>query len=161
MADTSAPSDINRPVSTGESTELVVAGIGELVDLRSEQECIRALAAVRDLEQQLREAKGALTDAIRERSAHLGTKTFHVGSLTAEVKGGSETMYDAEKVEEGLRAVGAPEELIREIVQETVSYRVDAMRAKRAAAANPAYAQVIEQYRRVVEKPASISIRRG
>lgn len=150
-------------LSAGEqdSVSLVIAGIGEIVDPGDEAQCIRALAAVRDLEQQLREAKTDLTQAIRERAAVLGTKTIHSGALTAELKGGQEVVYDAEAIEEGLRAAGAAEELIREIVQETVSYRVDARRAKRAAAANPDYAQAIEPHCRTVEKAVSVVIRRG
>ena len=141
--------------------ELVVPGTGELVDLSNEIDCIHALAAVRDWELQLREAKAALTSAIIERARLLGTQTINLpDGRKAEVRGGSETVYDAQEIEANLRALGMPEERIREIVVEEISYKVSAREAKRAASANPEYESVIENAKQVVEKQAYISISR-
>jgi hypothetical protein len=155
----------------GESRELVPAeqagGIvvplsGELVDPSDEAQCVRALAHVRDLEQTLRETKQALTEAIIDRSSILGSKTLTLDDGTrAEVKGGTETEYDAESIEAELRQAGMPEARIRTVIEEVVTYRVKAVEAKRAAAANPEYAQIVERHRRTVTKPTYVSIRRG
>jgi hypothetical protein len=154
----------------GESRELVPAeqagGIviplsGELVDPRDHAQCVRALAHVRDLEHQLRETKQALTEALIDGSMLIGSKTITLPDGTrAEVKGGTETEYDAEAIEAEFRQAGMPEARIRTIIEEIVTYRVKAVEAKRAAAANPEYAQIVERHRRTVERPSYVSIHR-
>ena len=141
------------------SEELAIPGTGELVNLEDETQCVTALASLRDFEQMIREAKSVLTNAIVERSRVLGTKTIELADGSkAEVRGGSETTYDAEAIESGLRALGMPEERIREIVVEQVSYKISAREAKKAAAANSDYATVIEDFRFVEEKPEYVVI---
>lgn len=154
----------SNPLSVAESlgAALVVPGIGQVVNLEDERECALALSALRDFEQQVRDAKRALTEAIVERSRALGTKTIVLkDGVKVEVRGGSETRYDAEGIEHELRALGAPEEMIREIVTEEVTYKVDARRAKQAAAANDEYAAVIESNAIEYEKPYAVLVRRG
>jgi hypothetical protein len=51
-----------------------------------------------------------------------------------------------------------PEERIRDIVIETVSYAVVASQAKRAAAANPAYARAVEANRSTRPRVPYVSI---
>jgi hypothetical protein len=53
-----------------------------------------------------------------------------------------------------------PEERIREIVVETITYAVAAVKAKQAAGANPAYEAVIEAHKRVEEKKPYVTISR-
>lgn len=143
------------------SEELAVPGVGQLVDLSNEVECVQALAAVRDFEQQLREAKATLTAAIVEKGRMLGTKTLTLpDGSKATIKGGTETVYDALEIEEGLRALGMPEERIREIIVEEVSYRVAAGEAKRAAAANEDYAKVIENAKETKEVNSYVTLSR-
>lgn len=140
------------------SEELVIPGLGQLVDLADIPEVARTLDHVRDLERQLREIKTALTEAIVEASQREGTKTLHMEGLTATIKSGTDIHYDAEAIEEGLRAAGMPEERIREVVVETITYKVSAVKAKQAAGANPAYAEIIEANRREIEKPPYVTI---
>lgn len=140
--------------------ELVVPGLGAVVNLDDPQQVTLALDDVRDLERELRNVKAELTRAIVHAASVRGTKTLHLENCTAIVKGGEAIIYDAEAIEEGLRAAGMPEDRIREIVVETVSYRVAANEAKRAAAANPAYAEVIEANRRVEETATTVTISR-
>lgn len=141
------------------SEELAVPGTGEIVNLDDESQCVAALAGLRDFESMIKEAKSALTNAIIERSRVLGSKTLHLDSgLKAEIRGGEETVYDAEEIEEGLRALGMPEDRIREIVIETVSYKVAAIEAKRAASANEEYGKVIDSAKMTIEKPQYVSI---
>lgn len=136
-------------------------GTGELVDLSNEIDCVRALASVRDWEYQIKEAKTQLTNAIIERSRVLGTKTIHLDDGSkAEIRGGSETVYDAQEIEANLRALGMPEERIREIVIEEISYKVSAREASRAASANPEYEAVIENAKQTIEKQAYVTISR-
>jgi hypothetical protein len=140
--------------------ELVIPGVGAVVKLDDPLEVAKALDDIRDLERQFREIKAELTRAIVHASQKAGTKTLHMEGMSAEVKGGSVTVYDEVAIEEGLRACGMPEERIREIVVETISYKVSAVEAKRAAAANPAYGIVIHENSQVVESPPSVSISR-
>lgn len=143
------------------SEELVVPGVGEVVDLGDEVACVQALVAVRDFESQLREAKAALTQAISERARLLGTQTFELpDGRKVVLKGGPETVYDPLEIEEGLRALGMPEERIREIVIEEISYKVSAREAKRAAAANEEYEAVINGAKETVEKPHYVTVTR-
>ena len=51
-----------------------------------------------------------------------------------------------------------PEERIRDIVTETVTYAVVASAAKRAAAANPVYAAIIERHSTRRPKKAYVSV---
>jgi hypothetical protein len=141
--------------------EIAVPGTGELVSLEDARSCVFALDAVRDLERQIREAKAELTQAIIAHSKMQGTKTLHLEGLRAEIRGGTETVYDAEAIEEGLREAGMPEDVLAEVVVPTVTYKVDARRAERAAKANPEYAAVIEKHKSTVEKSTYVSIRRG
>lgn len=138
--------------------ELVVPGVGEVVDLTDTRQVALALDTVRDLERQLRGVKAELTNAIVYASRTEGVKTLHFEGCSATIKGGTETNYDAEAIELGLREAGMPEERIREIVKETVSYTVDAVKAKQAAAANPAYAAVIDAHRVSNEKAPYVTI---
>lgn len=144
------------------STDLAIPGTGELVNLDDHRSCARALASLRYLESEFREAKAILTRAIAEEAARQGTKTLELeDGRKAVVSGGSEMEYDAEALEQGLRDAGMPEFRIREVVEETVTYKVKAVEAKRAAGANPAYEAVVERCRRTVEKPFVVSIRRS
>lgn len=140
--------------------ELVVPGLGEIVDLSNPVQVAFALDGVRDLERNLREIKSELTAVIVQHAQVQGTKTLHLDGIDATIKSGTKTEYDAEAIEQGLRAAGMPEERIREIVKENVSYTVDAVKAKQAAGANPAYADVIYTNRQVIEAPPYVTIKR-
>jgi len=143
----------------GSSTELVIP-TGELVSLDDYPRVAQALKSLRQMEDAIREAKAELTHALVEHSRQLGSKTitFEDGHQ-AIVRGGTETIYDAEEIEAGLRAAGMGEIRIRQIVKEIVSYKVDARQAMSAAVANPDYAAVIRAHTRVVEKRHSIEVK--
>lgn len=152
---------MSGPLVPLEKHELVVPGTGEVIDLEDEIACCRALHDLNRMEQMIRTAKRELAYAITERSRVLGTKTITLPSgEKAQVGSDRETVYDAQAIEEGLRAAGMPEQRIQEIIETTVTTRVRAVEAKRAAAANPEYARVIETNRREHEKTPSVSFRR-
>lgn len=139
----------------------MLPGTGELVNLDDQQGCVLALRAVRDFESQLREAKALLTEAIVDHSQKLGVKSFTLGDGTkAEVRGGPEATYDVAEIEEKLRALGMPEDRIREIVVEQIEYKLSVREAKRAASANADYASVIDNAKTVEAKPYYVSISR-
>jgi hypothetical protein len=143
------------------STEIVVPGIGQVVNLEDAHETALALAAVRDLEYRLRDVKKDLSRALVFASEQEGRKTLYLGDelgLRVEIKGGSETVYDAEEIELGLREAGMAETRIREIVVETTSYKVAANEAKKAAAANQRYKAVIDAHTRVEERTPTVSV---
>ena len=143
---------------TTESTELAVVGIGELVDLSNGAQCARAIDAIRDLEWQLRAAKQELTRALVHQSQQAGSKTLRYEGVDAVVKGGEKTEFDADGLYLDLLAAGMSEERAGEIVVETVTRTVKANEAKRAAAANPAYAAAISRHTRVVDTPSTVSV---
>lgn len=137
--------------------ELVLVHTGEVVDLTDENQVALAYREVDQLDRQLMQAKVRLREALAERSKILGTKTFHVPEIgKVEVRGGQETRYDEQTLERELREAGCPEEIIREIIVETVSWKVDGRRASRAAKANPEYAEILERNTQVIEKLPSI-----
>jgi hypothetical protein len=144
-----------------EHEELALPHSGELVDLSDEVACALALDEVRHIQAHLHHAVRALSDALASRAAVLGTKSIPItGGRVAAISGGTTKTYDAEQIERGLRSLGMPEERIREIVVEEVRYSVKANEAKRAAGANPAYAEVIDAATTEVEKAVSVSIRK-
>lgn len=139
----------------------MVPGVGEIVQLDDVAQVARAIESVRDLEGKLKDVRAELTHAVVYASVVQGGKTLHFEGGKAVVSGGKETTYDPEAIEEGLRAAGMPEQRIREIVKETVTYTVAAVEAKKAAAANPAYAEVIAANSRTFDKTPYIKVTLG
>ena len=124
------------------STALVLPGSGCSLTSRTRTEIAVAIRDVQKFKAQVAEADRRLREALAERASVLGTKTLYVDGVGKfELKGGQEVHYDAHAIEEGLRELGCPEEVIREVVVETITYKVDGRRAKSAAAANPEYEQ--------------------
>lgn len=139
--------------------ELVLPTTGELVNLEDEKQVAKVLREVQILKVRLAEADRMLREALSRHASVLGSKTFYVPDVgRVEVKNATETVYDAEEVEEGLRSYGMPEERISEIVVQTVSKRVKAAELQRAARANPDYALVMEAASEVREKIATVTI---
>jgi hypothetical protein len=144
---------------TETSTALVLPTTGELVDLTDEKQAAKAYHELQILKGKIAGAERTIKQALVERSRIMGTKTFRIAGVgKVEIKGGSETVYDAEALEASLRALGMPEERISEIVVETVSHKVNAAQAKQAAAANEDYAKAIESAKEVREKIPSVVI---
>ena len=140
-------------------TELVLPHSAELINLEDERQVAAAFREVKELKARIAEADRRLREALAESARVRGTKTFYVDGVgKIEVKGAEKIEYLPDVIENGLRELGCPEDTIREIVVETVSYKVDGHRAKRAASANPEYAEVIERARVVRETLPSVQI---
>lgn len=139
--------------------DIVLPVSGVLVNLEDEREVAIAYRELRELKNQINQAERRLREALAERSHVLATKTFYIDGVgKVELRGDTKVEYDAKEIEDGLRELGCPEDVIREIVIETVTYKVDGNRARRAAGANPEYARVIENARTVVETLPSVLI---
>lgn len=139
--------------------DLVVPASGEIVNLNDVFEVARAYRSVLDIESELRHAKDVLRSALVARSQAEGRKTMHLEGLgKVEVRGGVEMVYDAQAIKRELLEAGMDRERVAEIVVETVDYKVAAVEAKRAAAANPVYAEIIERHRKEFPKKPSVSV---
>lgn len=142
-----------------EQPEIVVPLIQELIDLREPGQVALALQAVRDAKVKLDEVRGLLEQVLRLEARRQGTKTLHLGSLTAEVTGGEKVEYDADELMLRLRAAGCPEERIGEAVQLVVSYKVNRTVLRSLSAANPDYREAIESARRVEPTPWHVYVK--
>lgn len=138
-------------------TELVVAGVGSVVNLDKPAEVAQALADVRALENALRDVKPILTGALVEESKRQGKKTLRFGDLEVVISQSREIVWDLEVLAELLDA-GMSEERYAELVTETVTYKVSAQEAKIIAGANPEYARIIERARTDHDGPARASV---
>lgn len=148
-------------VEATDAEVFVLPHSGEVVSLAEEVSCATALDEVRRMQAHLSEAVRVLSGAIAARAAVLGTKTVNLsGGRKAEVRGGPSRVYDAQELERLLRIAGMPEDRIGEIVRTEVTYKVNAVEAKRAAAANPEYARAVEAAATDVETPYTVTIRR-
>lgn len=142
-------------------SEVLALPNGVVVSLQEPRECAIALDDLRQLEQRVKEAKRILSDAIAEESKRQGSKTLHFDGVDAEVKTSQRLVWDVERLEKGLRELGMPEERIRTIITETVTYDVKAVEANRAARANPEYADLVGSCRTEIETNPSIAVRRA
>jgi hypothetical protein len=144
------------------SHELVIRHTGEIVNLEDPAECAVALVSIRDLEGELRWVKQRLSDAIGAAAARLGTKTLQLSpEFKAVISGGVDVQWDAGALMAGLREAGMPAERIGQIVEKVVTFKVNAVEAKRAAGANPEYAFVVDSCKTEVEAPIRVSVRRA
>lgn len=145
-----------------ESEALALPGTGVVVDLGNATEVARAYDDLAMLQKKMYEAQRVLAKAFAEQTATLGSKTIDIGrGLKARLSGGPEKHYDAEAIRDELREAGMPEERISQIVQETISYKVKAIEANRAARANPAYASIVERNTTEVERSYRITVGRS
>ena len=144
-----------------EDEVFVLPHSGEVVSLSEEVTCAVALDEVRRMQAHLNEAVKVLSAAIAARGAVLGSKTVKLsGGRKAVISGGTAYVYDAQDLEQRFREAGMPEERIREIIREEITYKVNATEAKRAAGANPEYARALEAVRSEHEVPYRVDIRR-
>lgn len=140
--------------------ELVVPTTGEVISREDASGCLRVLNEIRELEAKLRELKGALTEALSEEFARQGTKTLELNGVKAELRGGSEIVWDVE-VLDLLRDEGLPEDRMAALVTTEVTYKVNARVAKQLSAANPAYAEIIECAQKSIPKATYVVIKKG
>jgi len=143
------------------SEELVLRHTGEIVSLDDENECAAALRSLRDHKREIDEAISILSDALVQASERHGSKTLHLAAAKVTVAATTKTLFDADALEHDLREAGMPEDRIRQIVKEevTVSRKVVAGEAKRAAAASAVYRNIIEQHSTVVAVIPQVTVK--
>lgn len=142
----STPTDLLNP-ATGEIVPATPANAAELA------------AALRELRVKI---SGAIKDCeavLVDESARVGSKTLRLGGLTARVTGGSEIVWDVEKLRKSLARAGCPEERLLELIVETVEYKVNQTVARQLAAANPKYAKAIDGAKTRHETPTRVSVK--
>jgi hypothetical protein len=142
-----------------EQPQLVVPLTGELVDLRDPNHVAAALNQVREMKNQLDNARMVLEQVLRLEAVRQGTKTLHLEKCTAVISGGETVEYDGEQLIRLLEQAGMPQERINEIVETVVTYKVNALKAKHAAGANPDYAAAVTATRTVKPTYWRVSIR--
>lgn len=144
------------------STELVPLPDGQLVNLADPTAVAVAIDDLRNLEARVKEAKSVLVDAIHAYVGDAGKgKTVDLpGGVRVVVKNDKKVLWDAQRLEEELRAAGMSEERIREIVVEEVSWKVAAAEANKAARVNPRYAQAVADARKEIPQRPSIEVKR-
>ena len=141
------------------STDLVIPGTYEVVSWEDPRAISLAYDAVQDLERQLKQTKNELREALKWHSSVMGTKTMHLeGGVTATLKGGTEKVYDVDKIESDLLAAGMPERNVKAIVREKLTREIVYAKAEQARKANPVYREIIDQHTREVPKQPSVSI---
>ena len=137
--------------------ELVLRHTGELVDLEDGRSVAWALKQIRELEDQLRDAKSILSTALEIEKTRRGKGTMDFGDIKAVVATKNETIWDIEVLEQ-LLELGLPDERFNELVTTEYSYKVNASVAKQIAAANSDYAKVIESAKTVIEKKPTVTL---
>jgi hypothetical protein len=137
----------------------VIPATGEIVNLNDVFEVARAYRTVTDLERDLKQTKDLLRDALVFRSTAEGKNTMHLEGLgKVEIRRGTEIVWDAWALKADLLEAGMSRERVAEIVVETVDARVSAVEAKKAAAANPAYAEIVARHRRDFPKKPTVNV---
>lgn len=133
---------------------------GEIIDLSDPVAVAKAYRVVLDLEAKLKAAKGTLASALVAQKTILGTGTMRFEGLSGpvQVKTGTDTVYDPVAIKRELLAAGMPRERVAEIVVETVDYKVVAVEAKKAAASNPVYREIIERNRQEFPKRPTVTV---
>lgn len=131
---------------------------GEILPATAEN-ATHVLAALRDLAARVNDAKALCRELIAEESRRQGTKTLRFGGMVAEVKGGSEVVWDISGLLEGLREKGCPEDRLEALVTATIEYKVNQQVARQLAAANPDYEAAIEAAKERVPAPIYVSVK--
>lgn len=145
----------------GASMEMVlIPRTGEVIDPRDTAACVNALDDLRRLGFEIAAAKRALSQAVAEHRQLVGKNTFTVGGRAVEVKGGEKKTIDPLILGRGLREAGMPEERVDDIVQPSVTFKVDARAAQQAGKTNPKYQAALDRATTTEEAPWTITIKR-
>lgn len=120
---------------------------GQLIDLRNPVDVATALYEIRLLEDKLRAAKAMLGRVLAAEAQRRGDTTMHLPGFKVPVSRKVEITWDMGVLLE-LKKLGLPNDRWQELVKVTVEEKVSANEAKKIAAANPVYAEVIKRARR-------------
>ncbi len=131
---------------------------GELLE-PSVPNAVQVIEAARTMRGRINEIVAAATAWLAEESARQGTKTLHAGASSVVLSGGPTDEYDPLELMNYLRNAGCPEQRVDDAVTTIIDYKVNRSVLRQLAAANPEYADAIEQAKRTVEKPMRATIK--
>ena len=151
--------ELDHPAVVEKRTEIVHVATGELIHPEDAPAVTLYLKDLRTLKDRIQDEIRFAESLVLAESERQGTKTLHFdGKLTAKVTGGPESFWDIEGLRERLTELGLPEDRMKDLITETVSYKVNANVAKQLASANEKYAEAIEASKSIVEKPYRVSV---
>ncbi len=140
------------------SEDLLNVETGELLPATVDNAAAVILAA-RTMRVRINDVVAQATWWLAEESARQGTKTLHAGASSVVLSGGPSDEYDALELMNYLRNAGLPEQRVDDAVTTIIDYKVNRSVLRQLAAANPEYADAIEQAKRTVEKPMRATIK--
>jgi hypothetical protein len=112
-----------------------------------------ALSKIAEMEARIRTLKSAITEYVQEETKRLGTKTLNVPGGKVVLEGGPEKQVEGHELAQLLADAGMPQERIKEVVHEEVTYKVDRRVLNQMAASNPDYKAAADLVTSEVEKP--------
>ncbi len=139
-------------------TELLDVQTGEILPATTAN-AARVITAARDMRTRINDVVAQATAWLAEESARQGTKTLHAGASSVVLSGGPTDEYDPLELMNYLRNAGLPEQRVDDAVTTIIDYKVNRSVLRQLAAANPEYADAIEQAKRTVEKPMRATIK--
>ncbi len=140
------------------SEDLLNVETGELLPATVDN-AATVIQAARTMRSRLHDVVAQATAWLAEESARQGTKTLAAGSSSVVLSGGTTDEYDALELMNYLRNAGLPEQRVDDAVTTIIDYKVNRSVLRQLAAANPEYADAIEQAKRTVEKPMRATIK--
>lgn len=138
--------EVYDPTEPETSMELVIPYSGEVVSRDDPAACARVWVEIKAIEDQLKELRKLLGDAILDESARVGTKTLRFDGFKATVSEPMETQWDLE-ILSGLMEAGLPPDRYEQLVKADVTYKVDGSIVRQLEGSNPAYAEIIDRAR--------------
>ncbi len=140
------------------SEDLLNVETGELLPATVDN-AATVIQAARTMRSRLHDVVAQATAWLAEESARQGTKTLHAGTSSVVLSGGPTDEYDPLELMNYLRNAGLPEQRVDDAVTTIIDYKVNRSVLRQLAAANPEYADAIEQAKRTVEKPMRVTIK--
>lgn len=154
---TTAPDD-DTTAEPPTSLELVVRATGDVIDVSTAAGIHAADRLLRRIESQVKDARADLRSAaeVFRRRGGVGTYSGDFGKIVIGLPYKIE--YDADVLEEGLRAAGADDEVIGRVITTvvTTSKKVDGRAVKTLASSNDAYAEAAKAAERRVPQAVKV-----
>jgi hypothetical protein len=138
--------------------ELLNPFTGELVPSGDIARVAATLDDLREVRQRLNDAVALFTEAVIVESRRVGTRTLTAGGVKLELSADSTIEWDVEELLK-LRDLGLPEARYDELVQQTVSFKVNGSVARQLEGASEEYAAVINRARIRVPRKQYVSLK--
>jgi hypothetical protein len=139
------------------STDLVVPGTGEVVNLEDPNAAAVAYVRLDTLEREIKSARATVREALVRHSSTYGGNTMRIDAAEVKVTRSDEITWDLGVLSE-LQDAGLPRSRWMKLVTVTVERKVNAVVARQIAKANPEYAAIIERAQDRRPKTPSVSV---